>query len=298
MCFWDVDRARLLAACEAHKSPVTSVDWNQLQGTLVLAASTSARVKLLDAKNLDYIMGVFVEHTKEVSQVRWNPNAADEFASVAADGLLKLWDRRVEESVGTLVDPEDGLEALVCCDWHKGQDWVLATGDASGRVNVWDTRNHLQPMSTRQAHRKRVSSVRFSTLQPSSLLSGCHGGVVRCWDTSRGIFLVQEHSLHTQGVVGVDWDLHNAERVVSVSADGEFLRLSLDHMVQVFEQEIRPGVLRTWKQPGLPPRRSHFPQEDTTLSTVPRHGSHHHLPSTTSVQEALSPDWWKGQAKL
>ena len=56
--------------------------------------------------------------------------------------------------------------------------------------------------------------------------------------------------------------------------------------------------LQTWKQPGLPPRRSHFPQEDTTLSTVPRHGSHHHLPSTTSVQEALSPDWWKGQAKL
>ena len=167
-----MDRARLLAACEAHKSPVTSVDWNQLQGTLVLAASTSARVKLLDAKSLclpwlemqahlsppfpplpstttftyvwaldivvadlDYIMGVFVEHTKEVSQVRWNPNAADEFASVAADGLLKLWDRRVEESVGTLVDPEDGLEALVCCDWHKGQvgGW-LGQGDAHSVV--------------------------------------------------------------------------------------------------------------------------------------------------------------------
>ena len=64
---------------------------------------------------------MYLEHTRSVARVRWNPNLADEFASVSADGLTKLWDCRTEDSVATLTDPENNLRELTVCEWHKGK---------------------------------------------------------------------------------------------------------------------------------------------------------------------------------
>ena len=67
---------------------------------------------------MEYVISVFAEHTKAVREVRWNVNNQDEFATVSEDMLLKIWDRRMEESVTTLVDRE-GSSPLRSCDWHK-----------------------------------------------------------------------------------------------------------------------------------------------------------------------------------
>lgn len=63
-------------------------------------------------------METFAEHTKKVCDVNWNNNNMNEFATVSLDGLLKIWDRRMKESVNTLLDRKEGC-ALLCCDWHK-----------------------------------------------------------------------------------------------------------------------------------------------------------------------------------
>jgi WD40 repeat protein len=68
--------------------------------------------------DLEQIVRQFAEHTKAVTAVRWNDNNADQFASVSEDGLVKIWDRRTDESVSTLFDRED-MQALCACDWHK-----------------------------------------------------------------------------------------------------------------------------------------------------------------------------------
>jgi WD40 repeat protein len=76
-------------------------------------------------------MQTFAEHTKSVSSVKWNPNNQDQFASVSADGLLKVWDRRSGDSIATMTDRLE-MPALLSCDWHK-QDVRLCLG---GGVSV------------------------------------------------------------------------------------------------------------------------------------------------------------------
>lgn len=54
----------------------------------------------------------------EISDSKWNPNNPNEFASSSKDGLLKIWDIRLEHSVSTLFDKKN-ICPLKGLDWHK-----------------------------------------------------------------------------------------------------------------------------------------------------------------------------------
>eukprot|EP00761_Pharyngomonas_kirbyi_P001026 gb/GECH01001027.1/.p1 GENE.gb/GECH01001027.1/~~gb/GECH01001027.1/.p1 ORF type:complete len:355 (+),score=83.26 gb/GECH01001027.1/:1-1065(+) len=235
--FWDVNNGKKEATLKAHHTPVTAVNWNQLSHDFILTASDSSRIKLFDISNLEYVLTLYAEHTKSISDVKWNDNNPDEFASTSHDGLLKIWDRRSDTSVNTLLDRDDG-SPLLCCDWHKRDDWTIAIGSMSSRISIWDTRNPLQPLRTRIAHRAAVNDLKYDTQDPERMLSASNDRTTRVWDTGRGgMHLTQEERVHRDGVNAVDWNLHDGERITTAGSDGTVVTNMLTGMTQVREEE-------------------------------------------------------------
>nr|QRZ58750.1 Gsp-co-occurring protein 1 [Malawimonas jakobiformis] len=248
--FWNANKAEKVLSCAAHSAPVRDVDWNTHIHDYVLTASDSSRIKLWDLINLEHVVSQFAEHTKAVNAVRWNNNNQEQFASSSDDGLVKIWDRRsADASVTTLFDRESG-SAMLCCDWHKSDDWLLAVGSANRHIYIWDTRNPLMPVMRREAHRGAVRSVRFDTTHPSRLLTGAEDGVTRAWSIHEGIFLTHEHRLHAGAVTAVDWTVHDSALMTSCGsgADASLVSVPLQAVQQVREVE-RDGRLVTMKLP-------------------------------------------------
>lgn len=276
---------------------VHCASWNHLLPELIVAGGGSSRAHLLDVSRLQHqqqrgsssgssgggnVVTTYAEHGRAINDVQWNPNNPDEFATVSTDGLVKLWDRRTRGgSVNTLLDRGQAVDGhnsgsgngsssvsvsgdpvpLLCCDWHKAHDWLLAVGNTADQALVWDIRNTLQPLKRRSAHRGPVSCVKFDTCRPDRLAT-CSSGdrTVRVWDVSGdGIYLTHEHRVHRRGATHVDWDVHRDSVITSCGMDGAVICKPLDSITQVSEQ-YRAGRLVTTKT--VPQRR--------IVSTAPR----------------------------
>ncbi|KAG2381671.1 hypothetical protein C9374_006055 [Naegleria lovaniensis] len=222
---WNVNQSQKVISILADKGySISCVDWNQFgdSATLLLVGSTSSRIKLFDSRNFEYVVEQFAEHTKVINDVKWNTNNKDEFASVSDDGLVKIWDKRVKNSINTLLDREQGGSPLKCCDWHKQNDWILAVGNDKGQLIIWDTRNDLQPIQRRQAHSASVQCLSFDSSDVSRVMTGSKDQTLRVWSSitnskqqQEGIYLTQEHKIHREYVRTVDWNIHNPNIITS-----------------------------------------------------------------------------------
>ncbi|KAF0985066.1 hypothetical protein FDP41_000105 [Naegleria fowleri] len=256
---WNVNQSQKVISILADKGySIKCVDWNQFgdSATLVLVGSTSSRIKLFDSRNFEYVVEQFAEHTKVINDVKWNNNNKDEFASVSDDGLVKIWDKRVKNSINTLLDREQGGSPLKCCDWHKQNDWILAVGNDNGQLIIWDTRNDLQPIQRRQAHSASVQCISFDSSDVSRIMTGSKDQTLRVWSSitnskqqQEGIYLTQEHKIHREYVRTVDWNIHNPNIVTSGSMDQSMVAVPLAYMTQVREYEVEGSLVTEKTRP-------------------------------------------------
>ena len=92
-------------------------------------------------------------------------------------------------------------------------------------LRLWDAR--CAPQAQHQLslrHKGWVSAVAWSRHRSQLLLSSCHDGSVRLWDT-RSTVPLHELPPHADKALCVAWD--GAERLVSGGADGELRTLRL-----------------------------------------------------------------------
>lgn len=75
-----------------------------------------------------------------------------------------------------------GQKAALCISVSlAGQ--TIATGHSDHTVRLWDTRLQQGSLKLSLPHKGWVSSVAWSASNPFLLLSTCHDGGVRLWDT-------------------------------------------------------------------------------------------------------------------
>lgn len=163
---------------------------------------------------------------------------------------MKIWDKRVKNSINTLLDREQGGSPLKCCDWHKQNDWILAVGNDNGQLIIWDTRNDLQPIQRRQAHSASVQCISFDSSDVSRIMTGSKDQTLRVWSSitnskqqQEGIYLTQEHKIHREYVRTVDWNIHNPNIVTSGSMDQSMVAVPLAYMTQVREYEVEGSLV-------------------------------------------------------
>ena len=88
-------------------------------------------------------------HTKEIYQVAWSPFHADGIASCGKDRRVILWDLSRIGQEQSVEDAEDGVPEMIFMHgghlasvydvaWNPTDDWVLASVDVDGVVQVWE----------------------------------------------------------------------------------------------------------------------------------------------------------------
>ena len=131
---WDVaapPQANPLRSLEEHTHEVYAVHWNQVRKDCFLSASWDDTVKLWSLAGPPASLRTFAEHSYCVYAAVWSPQHADIFATASGDCTLKVFDARTQFS--TLTIPAHEYEIL-CCDWNKYNDCVVATGSVDKTV--------------------------------------------------------------------------------------------------------------------------------------------------------------------
>ncbi|KAJ3068153.1 ddb1 and cul4 associated factor 7 [Podochytrium sp. JEL0797] len=173
-------------------APLTSFDWNEVDTSLCVTSSIDTTCTVWDL-NRGEQKTQLIAHDKAVYDVSFSrdPNS---FASVGADGSVRLFDLRALEHSTILYDtpllphpttPTMYNAPLLRVAWNKRDPNYIATFQAdSRRVIVLDVRAPSTPVCELDAHRGVVNAVAWSPGSGSHLCSVADDSFALVWDTT------------------------------------------------------------------------------------------------------------------
>ena len=119
--------------------------------------------------NAKRMMNSFTAHRGIAYQATWHPVNDSMFASVGADGLLKLWDLKAQQTNIASFQAND-LEIL-SCDFNKYSETIV-TSSIDKVIKTWDLRNLKAPVHVLIGHRYPVRKVKCSPHAANIVASG------------------------------------------------------------------------------------------------------------------------------
>ena len=87
-----------------HTAPLTSLDWNTLQPSLIITSSIDTTCTIWDIPSLT-AKTQLIAHDKEVYDVRFCAGSADVFVSCGQDGSVRMFDLRSLEHSTIIYEP-------------------------------------------------------------------------------------------------------------------------------------------------------------------------------------------------
>lgn len=92
-----------------HTAPITSLDWNVVQPSLIITSSIDTTCTIWDIPTLT-AKTQLIAHDKEVFDVRFCANSVDVFVSCGADGSVRMFDLRSLEHSTIIYEPSEKTE--------------------------------------------------------------------------------------------------------------------------------------------------------------------------------------------
>lgn len=89
-----------------HTAPITSLDWNIVQPSLIITSSIDTTCTIWDIPTLT-AKTQLIAHDKEVFDVRFCAQSVDVFVSCGADGSVRMFDLRSLEHSTIIYEPSD-----------------------------------------------------------------------------------------------------------------------------------------------------------------------------------------------
>lgn len=166
---------------------------------------------------------------------------------VAEPGSVSIWSARNQSLVVRLATGRN--EVLRLAFHHSprvaesvtdgASDWLVAAGDAGGKVSIWNLRNGTEMAHCRGGH-LQVSEIAFSP-DGATLASGGRGQV-KLWDVATGRFLL-DLPVGTAGefITGLDF-APDGKRVAISTRGGLGLGKPLPRHVSIWELESGRGI--------------------------------------------------------
>lgn len=138
------------------------------------------------------------------------------FGSASGDQTIKIWDAKVPRSVQTVHAHHNEILSL---DWNKYQENVLVSGSVDHTVKVWDLRNTSCEVVCLRGHEYAIRRVKCSPHQGNIIASASYDMTMRLWDTMSVNSLLDVHDLHTEFVLGVDFNLYVEGEIATCAWD-------------------------------------------------------------------------------
>ncbi|KIX97873.1 uncharacterized protein Z520_06651 [Fonsecaea multimorphosa CBS 102226] len=195
-----------------HTAPITSLDWNVVQPSLIITSSIDTTCTIWDIPTLT-AKTQLIAHDKEVYDVRFCANSVDVFVSCGADGSVRMFDLRSLEHSTIIYEPSEkqqqeknsqltdlstsptrasgsgGLSTLsfpppllrIAASPHDAH--LLATfSQDSNIIRVLDVRQPGQALLELKGHAAAVNCIDWSNSQRGVLASGADDCCVLLWD--------------------------------------------------------------------------------------------------------------------
>uniref|UniRef100_A0A5S6R1V5 WD_REPEATS_REGION domain-containing protein n=1 Tax=Trichuris muris TaxID=70415 RepID=A0A5S6R1V5_TRIMR len=175
-----------------------------------------------------------VYHTRPVNDVAWSRRFGAICGSVGDDGRLCVWDLRGRKMWQPVAEVKLRNQQLRSLAFSPTSDCLLATGDITGKILLWDWRNISRSIATCGQHVGPVNQLQWSPHKSSILASGGEDGVVGIWDVKNiekaiapggrdapeTVFL---HTLNsTKECTGISWSPLHEWTIASVFENSRF----------------------------------------------------------------------------
>lgn len=152
-------------------APLTSFDWNDVEPKRIGTSSIDTTCTIWDIEK-GVVETQLIAHDKEVYDIAWGE--ARVFASVSADGSVRIFDLRDKEHSTIIYESPQPDTPLLRLAWNKQDLRYMATILMdSNKVVILDIRSPTMPVAELERHRGSVNAIAWA---PNSSRHICSAG--------------------------------------------------------------------------------------------------------------------------
>lgn len=161
-------------------APLTSFDWNHAEPRRIGTSSIDTTCTVWDIER-GVVETQLIAHDKEVYDIAWGE--AGVFASVSADGSVRIFDLRDKEHSTIVYESPTPDTPLLRLSWNKMDLRYMATILMdSNKVVVLDIRSPAMPVAELQRHRASVNAIAWAPQTATHICSAGDDGQALIWD--------------------------------------------------------------------------------------------------------------------
>ncbi|KAK9238380.1 WD40-repeat-containing domain protein [Lipomyces kononenkoae] len=166
-----------------YTAPLTSLDWNSTDNSLVITSSIDTTCTIWDL-NTSVAKTQLIAHDKEVFDARFTAGNVDVFASVGADGSVRVFDLRSLEHSTIIYEPVSPPPLLRISTNSRDPNLLATFSVDSNVVHVLDIRSPGSAVVELDAHVANVNAVEWAPQQRNVLATAADDCQVLVWDVS------------------------------------------------------------------------------------------------------------------
>lgn len=188
---WEVisdDKVNLKSLLNNNKhsefcAPLTSFDWVEKNPDRIGTSSIDTTCTIWDIKS-ETAVTQLIAHDKEVYDIAFNPKDAEVFASVGADGSVRMFDLRSLEH-STIIYETSDLTPLLRLAWNKQDTNYLATMmQDSNKAIIIDVRMPSMPAAELQGHNACLNAIAWAPHSSCHICTAGDDSQALIWDLS------------------------------------------------------------------------------------------------------------------
>ncbi len=162
---------------------MTSFDWNTVDTSMICTSSIDTTCTVWDIVARK-VKTQLIAHDKEVFDIAWCARSKDLFATVGADGSLRMFDLRSLEH-STIMYETPGGSPLLRLSWNSLDTNYLATfATDSTKAVVLDTRMPALPVAELGGHTAAVNGVSWAPHSACHICTVSDDYQALIWDLS------------------------------------------------------------------------------------------------------------------
>ncbi|CAN4089457.1 unnamed protein product [Withania somnifera] len=163
-----------------YSAPLTSFDWNEVEPRRIGTSSIDTTCTIWDVEK-GAVETQLIAHDKEVYDIAWGE--AGVFASVSADGSVRIFDLRDKEHSTIIYESPQPDTPLLRLAWNKQDLRYMATILMdSNKIVILDIRSPAMPVAELERHQASVNAIAWAPQSRRHICSAGDDGQALIWE--------------------------------------------------------------------------------------------------------------------